>query len=161
MRRWHLCLAAGLLAGLGCRERLDPNRYFPSEPVARQAVQAALEGWRTGRESAITLGTARVMFADGQRKPGQRLKRFAVLGETPGDAPRCYSVRLYLDEPAEEVRVRYVVLGLDPILVERHEDYLMWLRGLCATDDTGVKSTPSTAPSPRTDTPGQTKSSKP
>jgi hypothetical protein len=161
MSRWHLCLAAGLLVGAGCRQQLDPNRYFPSEPVARQAVEAALEAWRAGRESSITLGTAKVMFADGQRKPGQRLKRFTILGEAPGDAPRCYSVRLSLDEPAEEVRVRYVVLGLDPILVERHEDHLMWLRGLCATDDTGVKPTPTTAPPPKADKPSPTKSSKP
>jgi hypothetical protein len=127
MRRWRLCLAVGLLAVAGCRERPDLNRYVPGEPAARQALEAALEAWRAGQESAIRSGDVRVQFVDRHRKPGQRLKRFTVLGETPGEAPRCFAVRLWLDGPAEEVRARYVVQGIDPLWVQRHEDFVLML----------------------------------
>jgi hypothetical protein len=156
MGRWRLCLVVGLLASAGCRERPDPNRYTPSEPAARQALEAALEAWRVGDESAIRCGDVRVVFVDRIRKPGQRLKRFTILGEAPGEAPRCFSVRLRLDEPAEEVRVRYVVLGIDPLWVERHEDFVMMLHWEHPMDGPDTKPAPaakqpppSTKPSPR------------
>ncbi len=150
MRRWRLWLAVGLLAGVGCRERPDPNRYVPSEPAARQALAAALESWRAGKESAIRSGDVGVVFVDRHRKKDQRLKRFTILGETPGDAPRCFAVRLWLEEPAEEVRVRYVVLGIDPLWVERHEDYVLMLHWDHPMDGSDTKPTPTTRRSPPT-----------
>jgi hypothetical protein len=161
MRQCRLWLAAGLLAAVGCREPPNLNRYVPAEPEARQALTAALEAWRAGRESSIRAGTAGVVFVDSQRKPGQRLRRFMVLGEAPGDAPRCFSVRLFLEEPAEEVRVRYVVYGIDPLWVERHEDFLMMLRWECATRESGAKPPPTTAPAHKPDKPGSTAPAKP
>ena len=56
---------------------------------------------------------------------GRRPTSFTVLGLAPGDGPRVFTVKLTLDRPAEETRVRYVVIGVDPIWVIRHEDYDM------------------------------------
>ena len=62
---------------------------------------------------------------DSHHKSGQKLAAFTVLGPTPGDAPRCYAVRLTLDNPREELRARFVVFGQDPLWVMRYEDYEM------------------------------------
>jgi hypothetical protein len=124
MRRWRLWLVVGVLAGVGCQGR-PQKRYVPDEPAARQALEAALDAWKKGQESSIRSGAVGVQFVDRHRKPGQHLKRFTILGEAPGDGPRCYSVRLSLTEPAEELRVRYVVLGIDPLWVYRHEDFVL------------------------------------
>jgi hypothetical protein len=80
-----------------------------------------------------------VEFVDSHHKPTQRLKSFDVLGVAPGDGPRVFTVRLKLDDPAKarglggdgpppstlEVKVRYVVFGLDPVWVVRQEDFDM------------------------------------
>jgi hypothetical protein len=66
-----------------------------------------------------------IHLVDTHHQPGQMLSAFSVLGPTTGDAHRCYAVRLSLDNPREEVRARFVVLGLDPLWVMRYEDYEM------------------------------------
>jgi hypothetical protein len=64
-----------------------------------------------------------VHLVDTQSQPGQKLAAFTVLGPTTGEAHRCYAVRLTLDNPREEVRARFVVMGLDPLWVIRYEDF--------------------------------------
>jgi hypothetical protein len=41
------------------------------------------------------------------------------------DSGRCFAVRITLDNPAEEQRVRFIVIGVDPLWVFREEDYTM------------------------------------
>jgi hypothetical protein len=122
--RWSI-LAVGLLAG--CQGRPSAERFIPAGPKARQALEAALGAWQRGAPHGAVPGTAApvVEFVDSHHKPGQRLKSFAVLSVAPGDGPRTFSVRLTLEGPAEEVRARYVVVGLDPLWVIRHEDFEM------------------------------------
>ena len=122
-------LAVGLLvvAAVGCTEPADPNRYYPPEDRARQALEAALTGWEQGAPTGQVPGTANptVLLADNQRSPTQRLKAFTVLGAAPGDGPRVFTVRLTFENPAAEQKVRFVVVGIDPVWVFRHEDYEM------------------------------------
>jgi hypothetical protein len=66
-----------------------------------------------------------VVFVDQQRRPGQRLRAFAVLGETESESGRRFLVRLSLEEPAESVLAAYYVFGQDPIWVYRSEDFDM------------------------------------
>jgi hypothetical protein len=63
--------------------------------------------------------------ADGLRTKGRTLLSYEILGPVPADAPRCFAVKLSLGNPAQELRERYVVFGLDPIWVWRHEDFVM------------------------------------
>jgi hypothetical protein len=121
-------LAAGLLfVAVGCSEQSDPNRFYPPEDRARQALEAALTGWQQGAPAGLVPGTAnpRVQLADGQRSAAQRLKAFTILGAAPGDGPRVFTVKMTLDNPAAEQKVRFVVVGIDPVWVIRHEDYEM------------------------------------
>jgi hypothetical protein len=120
---WLVLASLGFL--LGCRA--GHERFLPAEPKARQALEAALQAWRQGAPHGAVPGTAEptVQFVDSRRPPGQQLKSFVVLGAAPGDGPRVFTVALKLAQPAAEVKVRYVVLGLDPLWVIRHEDFEM------------------------------------
>jgi hypothetical protein len=125
MRWCCLALAAvGLLACAGCSNRGLDTRYVPVADKAQRAVEAALDAWKEGRAPRPVDNVA-VHVADSHRKPGQRLRRYVILGEAPGDGPRCFAVRLSLESPQEELRARYVVFGLGPLWVYRHEDFEM------------------------------------
>jgi hypothetical protein len=125
MRR--LVVAGLLVLALGCTDRSDPSRYYPSEDKARQAVEAALAAWQQGSPAGEVPGTSNPTIAtvDTHRSPTQRLKSFAILGAVPGDGPRVFTVKLVLENPAAEAKARFVVVGLDPIWVFRQEDYDM------------------------------------
>jgi hypothetical protein len=102
------------------------ERFVPAEAAARAALDAALADWRSGQPPGrIERVNPPAQVIDTHRAPGQRLVDFEVLGSVPGVAPRCYAVRLVLDEPAEEIRARYIVVGINPLWVFRHEDYDM------------------------------------
>jgi hypothetical protein len=121
-------LAAGLLlVAVGCSEQSDPNRFYPPEDRARQALEAALTAWQQGAPTGPVPGAVNpaVQLADSHRSPTQRLKAFTILGAAPGDGPRVFTVKLTLENPAAEEKVRFVVLGIDPVWVFRHEDYEM------------------------------------
>jgi len=75
-----------------------------------------------------------IHMIDTQRQSNRKLTSFSVLGPTTGDAQRCFAVRLTLDNPPEEVRARFVVLGLDPLWVLRYEDYEMISHWDCPPD---------------------------
>jgi len=123
--RWSILAALVLLAG--CRSRPGAEKFIPPPEKARQALDAALGAWQAGRPHGAVPDTAdpAVEFVDSHHKPAQRLKSFDVLGVAPGDGPRVFTVRLKLEEPADEVKVRYVVFGLDPVWVVRQEDFDM------------------------------------
>jgi hypothetical protein len=121
-------VAAGLLVvAAGCAGSSDPNRYYPPDDRARQAVETALTAWQNGATPGTVPGTADpvVQFVDSHNGPARKLVAFEILGLAPGDGPRVFTVRLSLDRPAGEVRVRYYVVGVDPIWVIRQEDYDM------------------------------------
>ena len=129
VRRALAALGCGvlLLAGPGCSAgRRGHAAYVPPEPAARQALEAALDAWQRG-EAPGRVGTASpaVQVADSFRRPGQTLQRYEILGEVAGEGPRCFAVRLVLDNPPEERKARYLVLGLDPLWVLSPEDYEM------------------------------------
>jgi hypothetical protein len=117
-------------------------RFVPAEAAAREALEAALRAWQDGQAPGPVAGTAPlVQVVDGHRRPGQRLQAFAVLGPAPGDGPRVFAVRLTLDGPREEQKVRYVVLGIDPLWVVRYEDYEMMAHWDHPMDDDGTRKT--------------------
>ena len=120
--------AALMLLVLGCSDpAADPARYYPPPDRAQAALEAALTGWQNGAAPGPVPGTADpvVQFVDTNRPPGQTLTAFTVLGVAPGDGPRVFTVRLTLGGASDGVRARFVVVGVDPIWVFRHEDYEM------------------------------------
>jgi hypothetical protein len=113
------------VVGAGCG-RGGFERFVPAEETARNALEKSLTAWQKGQApGTVETGPPAIELVDSHRRPGQRLQGFAILGTAPGEGPRCYAVRLHLENPTEEKKVRFVVLGLDPLWVLRYEDYEM------------------------------------
>jgi hypothetical protein len=129
---WALALAA---AAAGCAGPTT-ERFVPPPDAARRAVEAALRQWQQGEPPGRVGGTSPLVCVvdHHHRRPGQTLVGFTVLGEAPGEGPRCFAVRLVLDNPPEERKARYVVVGDDPLWVYRHEDYEMMMHWACRED---------------------------
>jgi hypothetical protein len=117
--------ALGLLAvwAAGCGGSKNFDHYIPPPEQARRALEAALTAWQKGEPPGRIASTSpTVHVVDSHRKRGQRLQGYEILGEVPGNAPRCFAVRLSLEDPREEQKARFVVLGIEPLWVMRHED---------------------------------------
>jgi hypothetical protein len=129
-----LLLACG--AGCGPRPSQDFERYYPPEAVARRALETGLNSWRDGQPAGKVLaGEPPVVVVDSHRRSGQKLEQYEILGALPGDGPRRFTVRLTLDEPQEDQKARYLVIGISPLWVYRQEDYDMLAHWECATTE--------------------------
>jgi hypothetical protein len=140
------CRAAlgGLVLGLaafaaGCANSgagTGYERYIPPEETARGALDAVLSAWKGGqRFGRVATGAVPVEVVDAQWMAGERLQDFAILGEVPGNGPRCFAVRLQLESRREPLRTRFVVFGLDPLWVYRHDDFDMMAHMEHPSDD--------------------------
>jgi hypothetical protein len=113
-----------LLAGCGGRDRYPSSDFTPPAETARQSLEAALNAWKEGRAPGMVEGTTpAVQVVDSQWRGGQKLDGFEVVGEDEADGTRQYSVRLSLKAPAAAKEVRYHVIGRDPVMIYRDEDY--------------------------------------
>ena len=111
------------LFAAGCGEGGDPARFVPAEETARSAIRDGLDAWKAGAPAGEVPGTKPLVYVvDSYREPKEKLASYEILGEVPGDAPRCFAVDLRFDPPRSE-KVRYVVVGIDPLWVFRMEDY--------------------------------------
>jgi hypothetical protein len=139
-----------LVGGWGCGTR-GYERYVPAEETARQALEASLRAWQAGQPPGRVDGPGvTVRVVDGHRRAGQKLAGYAILGETAGDGPRCLLVRLRFEDPQEEQKARFVVLGIDPLWVYRYEDYQALAHWECRMEDeTREKEAPSAGPPSR------------
>jgi hypothetical protein len=109
----------------GCTKGKNSD-FVPPEARAQEFLNQALTSWKNGKPPGVVQESGpRIDLHDTHFKPGQTLADFTILGPTAGDADRCFAVRLKFANPVEEVRVRYVVFGADPISVMRYEDYEM------------------------------------
>lgn len=126
MSRHLVPLGLVVALAVGCGRAQRNEDFVPNEDAARAALDAYLRAWAGGHTGETVPGPGpTVAGGDEFRQKGRALKRYAILGPTPADAPRCFAVQLSLGNPDQEVRERYVVLGLDPLWVWRYDDYLM------------------------------------
>jgi hypothetical protein len=123
--------------------------YLPGWPEARAAVSTALADWR---DSAPPHPPSRelkgVVFVDKQRRPGDRLRSFTVLGEAEAENARQFTVRLQIEGDDVPRLVRYNVLGRDPAWVFRLEDYEMISHWEHPMNDESTPAPPSSADAP-------------
>ena len=122
-----VALASAFITLAGCSQRTsDYSRYVPSEAVAREALDAALAAWKRGDPVGplkIASAPVSIQVSDSQRSAGNQLADYEIVGEIAGEGPRSFSVRLVLDQPRREQRVRYYLVGIDPLWVFQQRDY--------------------------------------
>lgn len=124
--RWLPAFAAWLVCGLcaGCGASSGSHeRYIPESKHASATIETALETWRRGDPVGELRGMKpRVFLVDSHRREGQTLESFEILGEVAGLTQRTFLVKVKLTNPDAEEKVRFAVLGIDPLWVYRHED---------------------------------------
>jgi len=117
-----LAAVALVLVLSGCG-RKAPD-FKPDSKTAEEAVRRGLVAWQEGQPAGEVAGTSPLIYVtDTGSKAGQVLESFQILGETHGSAGRTIAVLLRLANPPEELRTRYIVVGIDPLWVFRQEDY--------------------------------------
>jgi hypothetical protein len=116
-------------ACLGCGKRTGATeRFVPPAATAREALSTALKSWQNGdAPGTIPATSPPIQLVDAHRKPGQKLASCAILGEVAGGGPRTFAVKVKFEDPPEESRLRFVVVGRDPIWIFREEDYELLL----------------------------------
>ena len=144
----NLLITAALLHLIvGCSPHRSEADFIPSDEIARRALTVAMEAWQKGMPAGPVAGTSPVIHVtDSTRTSGRKLLSWKLLGAVPGNAPRCYALSLTLDQPTETRRERFIVVGIDPLWVFRHEDYdlLMHWEHPMSDSDATAKSTGST-----------------
>ena len=114
----------GLLA-IGCARTPDGSRTpLPKPADARAAMEAALGCWKAGKPTGRRESTTPpVQIMDSFRKPGQAVDGWEILGQTTGERAVAMTVRVQFTSPKATETIRFLLLGTDPVLVFRQEDY--------------------------------------
>lgn len=123
-RCWiRLCAPLLLLAAGGCGSR--PSETLPPVDQARTALDSALKAWCDGKKPGALPGTSpTVQVLDTPWGLGDRLASYEIVGADQSAAEMRFSVRLNLARPERVQEAQYYVLGRDPVMVFRDEDYV-------------------------------------
>jgi hypothetical protein len=123
-----VALMAGVIlaATSGCSRKGGKNADFvtPSDK-ARPALEAALANWKNGQPSGSVPGKSEpaIQMLDAGWQASRKLVGYEILQEDSGSqGHRFFTVRLTFAE-GPPVETRYVVMGIDPLLVTREEEF--------------------------------------
>ena len=115
------CSALFPFAAWGCG---NGSAAPPPGEVARAALEKALNTWREGGKPGRLEGMVpAVEVHDTPWSQGSRLGSYEIIREETNAAERSFEVRLSLTKPESVQDVKYYVLGQDPVMVFRDEDY--------------------------------------
>lgn len=120
-----LCGVSLVIFSSSCGTNSSSNSQgrLPDSALARRAVETSLGKWHDSPDLPTTSKPSlSVVFVDQQRRPGQRLLAFTILGDSEIEGCRRFLVKLSLADPDELIMAAYYVFGQDPIWVYRRED---------------------------------------
>jgi len=110
-----------LLGAGGCG---SGGAELPSDEVARTALESALKAWQGGGKPGKLAGTnPPVEVHDTTWAQGSKLESFEIAKAESSGAVKQFVVHLTLAKAAGVQEVQYYVLGRDPVMVFRDEDY--------------------------------------
>lgn len=136
-------IVAAFCIGCSRESKTAGDRYVPATELARHALEAVLVDWREGLEPGpIDRLAVGVRVVDKQRRKGQTLDEFEILGEAPTEAARCFAVRVKLSGPEADEKVRFIIIGIDPLWVFRQEDYESLAQWSCGKQEEEPLKTP-------------------
>ena len=116
-----LMVILGLFIGCGGPPE---KKYIPQANMARGALEAALGHWKSGaKHGPVEDFTVPVNVFDARWQNGKKLESYEILDEVPSDGPKIFLVKMKLEEDKEEAEIKYHVVGKDPLLVFREQDY--------------------------------------
>jgi hypothetical protein len=111
-----------MLAAAGCNSR-STSKYVPAQESARKALEQSLDAWQNGQPPGLISDAPQVQAVDSYWRAGQKLVSYEILEEEASEGPRVFSVRLNVQRARQPQTVRYYVVGRDPMLVYREDDY--------------------------------------
>jgi len=118
---------AGLLSILaivasGCGD--SEAKYIPSEETAKQALNVSLTAWRDGQpHGTITSWNIPIDVYDARWQAGTKLETFDVVREEMLEDRKVFIVKMKVAGGKEEQEVTYLVIGNNPLMVFRKQDY--------------------------------------
>jgi hypothetical protein len=116
-----VCLLAALT---GCSSNSTTDKFIPNQMQAREALEAALNAWVEGKKPGGIEGTPiPVQAADSQWSAGMKLVSFEIIEQVEGEVPPAYIVQLTMQGRSEPLKVRYYVVGKDPLWVYREDNF--------------------------------------
>ena len=108
------------LVGCGSSEK----DFLPSATAARTALDSSLNAWKSGAPIAtITTGLVPIDTYDARWRDGQKLESFEVVSEQSVDERPTFSVKIKLADDKEVIDDTFVVVGNNPLMVFRQQDY--------------------------------------
>ncbi len=100
------------------------KKYIPKADLARGALEAALEHWKSGeKHGPVEDFEVPIDVFDARWQNGKKIESYEILDEIPSDGPKIFLVKMKLDEDQEEKEVKYFIVGKNPLLVFREQDY--------------------------------------
>lgn len=115
-----ILLLAVSMHGCGSGESVD--RYIPEAEKARTSLETALNAWKSGAPvKTIEADGYKIDVFDARWRDGAKLESFEIVSEEVGAERPTYVVKTRIK--AKDAENKYLVIGIDPILVFRDVDY--------------------------------------
>ena len=117
-----IALSTFFFSAAGC-ESSGEAKYIPSEDIAKKALNAALKAWQDGQaHGTVKTFAVPVDTYDARWQAGKTLEKFEVVRSEALDNHKAFIVKMKLTDEDEE-EVTYLVVGNDPLMVFRKQDY--------------------------------------
>ena len=99
-------------------------KYIPSEETAKDALTAALKAWQAGQpHGPVKSGAVPIDTYDARWQAGAQLERFEIVRNETLDNHKAFIVNMKLADEPEEQEDTFLVIGKDPLMVFRKQDY--------------------------------------
>ena len=116
-------LVSLLCLSISCNSAPE-KKYIPAADLAHSALSEALEQWKSGaKHGTIDSFSVPIEVFDARWQNGKKLESFEILSEVESNGPKIFIVKMKLDDDTEEKEQKYLVLGKNPLLIFREQDY--------------------------------------
>lgn len=111
-----------LISVAGCGGNGEAQ-YIPTEATARESLNVVLKAWQDGQaHGTVTSYRVPIDTFDARWQAAKKLEKFEIVREETVDDKKSFIVKMKLADEAEQ-EVTYLVIGNDPLMVFRKQDY--------------------------------------